>query len=67
MIGSAEAARLLEVDTSTVSRWSDERLKPNARALTPVKKLGGKRGPKLFARADVEALRDELKRQDATR
>lgn len=60
LVTGVEAAEILGVDQSTVSRWSDERLQPEARKLTPYARLRGERGYKLFRRADVERLRDEL-------
>jgi hypothetical protein len=66
LIGTAEVARLLDVDPATISRWSDERLKPEERRLHIALRLPGKTGAKLFRRADVEALRDELARQAAS-
>jgi DNA-binding transcriptional MerR regulator len=59
LVSGVEAASILGVDPSTVSRWSDERLQPAARKLNHVTRLG-KQGAKLFRRADVERLRDEL-------
>lgn len=50
MIGAAEAARILGVDRSTVTRWAQ------SGRLTPQTKLPSVNGALLFARADVEAL-----------
>lgn len=60
LVTGVEAAEILGVDQSTVSRWSDERLSAEHRKLTPVGRLRGERGYKLFRRADVEKLRDEM-------
>lgn len=49
-IGAAEAAALLHIDRSVLTRWVQ------AGRLTPVFKLPGKTGAYLFHRADVEAL-----------
>lgn len=57
LISGADAARILGVDPATVSRWSSPDLKPEARKLTPVGRVGGY---KLFRRTDVERLRDEM-------
>jgi hypothetical protein len=59
-ITGVEAAEILGVDPSTVSRWSDDRLKPEERKLTAIRRLRGERGYKLFLRSDVEALAAEL-------
>lgn len=66
LVTSGEAAEILGVDHSTVSRWSDDRLKPDERKLTPVMRLRGRTGTKLFARTDVEALRDQLTQERAS-
>lgn len=60
LVSQVEAAEILQVDDSTVSRWSDERLKPEARKLTVVLRRPGPTGVKLFRRSDVEALAAEL-------
>jgi hypothetical protein len=60
LIGSTEAAEILGVDGSTLSRWTDEKLKPEARRLTVAFRLPGPTGAKLFRRSDVEALAAEL-------
>ena len=57
LISTADAARILGVDRATVSRWSSEDLLPAARKLDAVGRVGGY---KVFRRADVERLRDEL-------
>lgn len=57
LISTADAARILGVDRATVSRWSSEDLLPEARKLDAVGRVGGY---KVFRRADVERLRDEL-------
>lgn len=62
LIGSVEAAEILGVDVSTVSRWvtGDRR---RTRRLTVALRLPGKTGAKLFRRTDVEALANELAEQ----
>lgn len=55
LVTGAEAARILGVDPATVSRWSSENLRPDARQLEPVGRIGQY---KVFARRDVERLRD---------
>ena len=60
LIGSKEAAEILGVDASTISRWADEKLKPEARRLTIALRLPGATGAKLFRRSEVEALAAEL-------
>lgn len=60
LIGQTEAAEILGVDPATVSRWSSELLKPEARKLQVVHRLPGKTGAKLFRRSDVEALAAQL-------
>lgn len=57
LVSQIEAAEILGVDDSTVSRWSDERLAPEHRKLTVVRRFGY---TKVFRRSDVEALRDQL-------
>ena len=66
LITSAEAAEILGVDRSTLTRWSDPRLRDDERKLTAVRKLDGLRGPKLFRRTDVEALAAELAAERAS-
>lgn len=49
-IGSREAARIAGVTQTTINRWvTSGRLKP-------VAEFPGYRGPRLFARSDVDAL-----------
>jgi hypothetical protein len=60
LVTGVEAAEILGVDPSTVSRWSDDRLKPEVRKLTAVSRLRGERGYKLFRRTDVDRLAAEL-------
>jgi hypothetical protein len=60
LIGTVEAAEILGVERSTITRWSDSRLKPEERRLTVALRLGGPTGAMLFRRADVEALAAEL-------
>jgi len=50
LIGTAEAARILQVDKTTLTRWAaDGRIKP-------IVKMPSKNGAFLFNRSDVEAL-----------
>jgi hypothetical protein len=51
-VTSAQAAKILGVDHSTMSRWSSG---PDPR-LTAVEQLPGPTGPKIFLLADVTAL-----------
>lgn len=62
-VTSAEAATILGVDRSTLSRWSDEKLRDDERRIDHVRLSSG---AKLYRRADVEALRDELAEQAAS-
>ena len=64
LVSQTEAAEILGVDASTVSRWSDERLDPGRRRLTVVRRFGY---TKAFHRADVEALRDQLRAEQEAR
>jgi predicted site-specific integrase-resolvase len=57
MVTSAEAADILGVDRTTLSRWSDERLRDDGRRITHIRLASG---AKLYRRADVEKLRDEM-------
>lgn len=50
LIGAAEAARILDVDRTTVSLWA------RIGKLTPAVRLPGRTGAVLFDRSDVEAL-----------
>ncbi|MDJ1115330.1 DUF6397 family protein [Microbacterium dauci] len=50
LIGSAEAARLLHVDRSTLTRWV------KAGRIEPVQRLDRYRGDFLFDAADVAAM-----------
>lgn len=50
LIGSAEAAKILEVDRSTFLRWAA------AGKITPAVAGNGRTGEKFFNRSDVEAL-----------
>lgn len=65
LITGTEAAEILGIDRSTLTRWSDPKLSPQHRRIEPVMAIGrgNKYGPKLYDRADVEALRDELTTQ----
>jgi predicted site-specific integrase-resolvase len=50
LIGTAESARILEIDKTTLTRWvADGRV-------VPAVKLPTTNGAFLFARADIEAL-----------
>jgi len=60
LITSAEAATILDVDRSTLTRWSDPKVPDAERRLTPVLRAPGSTGAKFFRRADVERLRDEM-------
>jgi excisionase family DNA binding protein len=53
IVGTDEAARILEVERSTVTRWAQ------AGTLTPAYKMTGLRGAYVFARADIDALKAE--------
>jgi excisionase family DNA binding protein len=53
LITTGEASALLGVDGSTVNRWA------KGGKLRSIAKGEGSRGPRFFARADVEALRSE--------
>ena len=54
LIGSAEAAELLGIDRATFNRWV------LAGRITPAVEFPGKRGARLFERADVERIADGL-------
>lgn len=61
LIGTAEAAALLGIERSTLSRWvALGRLQPTYR-------LPGPNGAMLYDRTDVEALRDRLKTEACAR
>lgn len=60
LIGTTEACDLLGVDRSTLSRWSDRRLLPQERKITPAYRGAGKNGVLLWSLADVEALAARL-------
>lgn len=53
LIGSTEAARILNIDKATLTRWVA------AGDLTPAHKLPGKNGAMLFHRADIDRLARE--------
>lgn len=53
LIGTAEAAHLLGVSRSTITRWADTGYLPNAA------RLDGRTGAYMFERADVERLAQE--------
>lgn len=55
-ITAREAAELLGVTVSTISRWAT----PAQPRLTPSRKLPGQTGAYLFRRRDVERLAKEL-------
>lgn len=50
LIGSADAAKKLEIDRSTLSRWT------TAGKITPALVGNGKSGEKFFNLEDIEAL-----------
>ena len=54
LISSIEAAELLRVGRSTLTRWVQSGRLPEAM------KLPGETGARLFRRSDVETLRSEL-------
>lgn len=54
LVGTVEAAAILGLERSTLSRWVQ------LGKLTPAHKLPGKNGAVLFHRSDIEDLRDEL-------
>lgn len=53
LVGTAEAARILRCSVPTVNRWAA------SGRLTPVVRAPGRRGARLFDRADVERLARE--------
>ena len=53
LLRSLEAAEVLGIDRATFNRWVA------AGHIEPAVEFPGKRGARLFARADVEQLRDE--------
>jgi len=53
LIGSAEVARLLQINQVTVARWAA------SGQLTAAHKLPGKNGAYLFQRSDVERIERE--------
>lgn len=54
LLSTVEAAAILKVERSTISRWVA------AKRLTPAHQIAGRTGAFLFSRRDVEKLRDEL-------
>lgn len=54
LVGTSEAARILDVDVSTVNRWAVEG------RLRVAHRLAGPRGARLYAREDVDAFAREL-------
>lgn len=55
LIGAAEAARILGVNRSTVTRWAQ------SGRITPHTKLPTTNGALVFNRADVEALQERAR------
>lgn len=55
LIGSAEACRLLGIDSSTLTRWVV------SGKVVAAHKLPGRTGAYLYHRADIEALVDDEK------
>lgn len=53
LIGTAEAADILGVDRSTITRWI------RSGRLAPRLQLAGRTGALLFSRTDVEALAED--------
>lgn len=53
LIGTTEAARVIDCDKTTLTRWLA------AGRITAAHKLPGKNGALLFTRAEVERVRDE--------
>lgn len=60
LITTAEACALLGVDSSTLTRWADRRLLPEARRITPAYKFPGVNGAYLWRRGDVTQLATQL-------
>ena len=55
LVGSVEAAAIIGVDPSTITRWVEKK------RLTPIAKAPGRYGAFLFTRTDVQRLaRDRL-------
>jgi excisionase family DNA binding protein len=54
LIGGSEAARLLGVHRSTLTRWTQDG------RLHPVTKLPGRNGVVLYRQSDIDALRARL-------
>ena len=54
LIGTAQVARILGRDVSTINRWCQ------LGKLTPGVKLDGPTGARLFDRAEIEALAQEV-------
>jgi predicted site-specific integrase-resolvase len=54
LVGTRTAARILDVNTATITRWVAEG------TLSTAGKLPGKNGAFVFRRVDVEAKRAEL-------
>ncbi len=52
LIGSREACAMLDVATSTLTRWAIDG------TITPALKLPGRNGALLFHLADIEAIRE---------
>lgn len=53
LLSTVEAAEIIGVERSTLSRWID------AGRITPALKLPGINGAHLFARSEVERVRDD--------
>lgn len=54
LLSTVEAAAILKVERSTISRWVA------SGRLTPAHQIGGRTGAFLFTRSDVEKVRDSL-------
>lgn len=52
-VSASDAADMLGIDRSTLNEWAREG------KITPIAKLPGRTGARLFARADVERLAQE--------
>lgn len=56
LIGTTQASRILNLSPATVARWAGDG------TLTPVGRLGGRRGALIFDRTQVEELAATLTR-----
>lgn len=54
LIGAAEAAEVIGIDRSTLTRWVA------AEKITPALRMPGQSGAMLFRRAEVQALAAEM-------